>query len=161
MKKLLFVIIFTLFFSTKAFSAVDVELDLGWSSPNKGLLGARISPMPHSFGIIWGSFSNFIDIGFSYSYHFLERTGPYAFQSHHWLNSDVGNIWEINTGGGFQFTFMKSFLGYIELGIPIYIGDYRIFRYYKGGVPQNDYKNGDVIFLSFRTGIGVAYWFEL
>ena len=150
-----------LLFASSAFGNIGFEFDLGYSSPNKGLVGARVSPMPLSFGLIWGSFSNFADFGLAYSYHFSGSTGFYIFQSHHYLNSKVGNIWEFDTGGGGQYIWKKKFLFYAELGIPFYIGGHRIYRYYKEGVPYNRLDNGDVAFVSFRTGFGVGYWFEL
>jgi hypothetical protein len=161
--RLLLAIVFLLFFSTVAFSEwgdVGAELDLGYSSPNKGLLGARVSPMPWSFGLILGSFANYNDFALAYSYHFTNRTGFYAFQSHHYLKSQVGNIWEINTGGGYQDVWIKHLLGYVELGIPIYIGGYRVFRHYRGGIPSNRLKNGDLALVEFRAGFGIGYWFD-
>jgi hypothetical protein len=163
MKRLLFAIIFLLFFSTAAFSEwgdVGAEIDLGYSSPNKGLLGARVSPMPWSFGLILGSFANYSDFALAYSYHFTNRTGFYVFQSHHYLKSQVGNIWEINNGGGYQDVWIKHLLGYVELGIPLYIGGYRVFRHYRGGIPSNRLKNGDLALVEFRAGFGIGYWFD-
>jgi len=171
MKQILFAIAFLLFFSTTAFSEVGdvgIEADLGYSSPNKGLLGARISPLPWSFGLILGSvgvfsgsIANYSDVGLAYSYHFTSRAGFYAFQSHHFLNSKVGNIWEINTGGGYQDIWIKHLLGYVELGIPLYIGGYQIFRHYRGGIPSNKNKDGDIALVAFRAGFGIGYWFDL
>jgi hypothetical protein len=164
MKSPLFAIVFLLFFSTAAFSEigdVSAELDLGYSSPNKGLLGARVSPMPLSFGLLLGSFANYGDFAFAYSYHFTNRTGFYVFQSHHFLNSKVGNIWEINTGGGYQDVWIKHLLGYVELGIPLYIGGYQVFRHYTGGIPSNRNKRGDLALVEFRAGFGIGYWFDL
>jgi len=160
----LFAIIFLLFFSTAAFSDAGVEIDLGYSSPNKGLLGARFSPMPWSFGLILGSpvfLNDYSDFGLAYSYHFTNRSGFYVFQSHHYLNSEVGNIWEINTGGGYQDVWLKRLLGYVELGIPFYIGGYQIFRHYKGGIPSNKNNDGDLALVEFRVGIGIGCWFDL
>jgi len=167
MKNPLFAIIFLLFLSTATFSEVGdvgIEADLSYSSPNKGFLGARISPLPWSFGVIWGSpsfYANYADLGLAYSYHFTNRVGFYMFQSHHYLNSKVGNIWEINTGAGYQYFFGKHILGYAELGNPLYIGGYQVFRHYKGGIPSNRLKNGDTPLLEFRPGFGVGYWFDL
>jgi len=173
MKKPLFAIILLLFLSTTAFSElnvgdVGVEADLGYSSPNKGLLGARISPLPWSFGLILGSvgvfsgsIADYSDFGLAYSYHFTSRTGFYAFQSHHYLNSKVGNIWEINTGGGYQDIWLKHLLGYVELGIPLYIGGFQVFRHYRGGIPSNRNKIGDIALVEFRAGFGIGYWFDL
>jgi len=164
MKNPLFAIIFLLFLSTAAFSEigdVGVEADLGYSSPNKGLLGARISPLPWSFGLIIGSFANYADVALAYSYHFTSRTGFYAFQSHHYLNSKIGNIWEINSGGGYQDIWLKHLLGYVELGVPLYIGGYQVFRHYKGGIPSNRNSKGDVALVEFRAGFGIGYWFDL
>jgi hypothetical protein len=164
MKRLLFAVAFLLLFSTAAFSElgdVGAELDLGYSSPNKGLLGARVSPMPWSFGLLLGSFANYSDLAVAYSYHLTNRTGFYVFQSHHYLNSKVGNIWEINTGGGYQDIWIKHLLGYVEVGIPLYIGGYRIYRHYRGGVPSNRLKNGDLALIEFRAGFGIGYWFDL
>jgi len=155
---------FLLFLSTAAFSEigdVGLEADLGYSSPNKGLLGARISPAPWSFGLILGSFSNYSDIGLAYSYHFTHRAGFYAFQSHHYLNSKVGNIWEINTGGGYQYVWLKHLLGYVELGIPFYIGGFQVFRHYRRGIPSNRNESGDLALVEFRAGFGIGYWFDL
>ena len=169
-KHLSLAIIFALFFSTAAYSQVNMsvgdvglEADLSYSSPNKGFLGARISPLPWSFGIIWGSpsfYATYADIGLAYSYHFTGRTGFYAFQSHHYLNSKVGNIWEINTGGGYQDIWIKHLLGYVELGIPLYIGGYRVYRHYRNGIPAN--RSGvDLVLVDFRAGFGIGYWFDL
>jgi len=161
----LFAIIFLLFLSTAAFSEigdVGVEVDLGVSSPNKGLVGARISPVPWSFGLLLGSIADdFSDFAVAYSYHFTNRTGFYVFQSHHLLKSDVGNIWEINTGGGYQDIWKKHLLGYVELGIPLYIGGFRTFRHYRAGVPSNRNEKGDLALVEFRAGFGIGYWFEL
>jgi len=168
-----FAIIFLLFFSTAAFSEIGIgdvgaEVDLGYSSPNKGLLGARISPVPWSFGVILGSvgvfsgsIANYSDFGLAYSYHFTNRSGFYVFQSHHYLNSKVGNIWEINTGGGYQDVWIKHLLGYVELGIPLYIGGFQVFRHYRGGIPSNRLKNGDLALVEFRAGFGIGYWFDI
>ncbi len=169
MKSPLIVVIFLLLFSTAAFSDMNVgdvgiEADLGYSSPNKGLLGARISPLPWSFGIIWGSpsfYADYADFGLAYSYHLNGRTGFYLFQSHHILNSKVGKIWEINTGGGYQDIWIKHLLGYVELGIPLYIGGYQVFRHYRGGIPTNRNKDGDRALVAFRAGFGIGYWFDL
>jgi len=159
-----FAIVFLLLFSTAAFSDDGMELDLGLSSPNKGLLGARFSPMPWSFGLLLGSpffVNDYLDIALAYSYHFTSRNGFYIFQSHHYLNSEVGNVWEIDTGGGFQHVFRKSLLTYIELANPLYIGGYRVFRHYKDGVPSIIQKNGDKALVEFRAGLGVGYWLDL
>jgi len=156
-------IVFLLLFSTAAFSDGGLELDLGYSSPNKGLLGFRYSPMPWSFGVLIGSpffLNRYSDVGLAYSYHFTNRTGFYMFQSHHYLYSKVGNVWEINTGGGFQYVFRKGFLTYLELGTPFYIGGYRVFRHYKNGEPSIIQKNGDKALVEFRTGLGIGYWFS-
>jgi hypothetical protein len=161
MKRLSLAIVFAFFFPTAAFSDTGIELDLGYSSPNKGLLGARFSPMPLSFGLILGSFASYSDFALAYSYHFSNRIGFYAFQSHHYLNSIVGNMWEINTGAGYQDFFTKNFLAYVELGIPLYIGGYSIYRHYKGGIPSNRLKNGDLALFELRAGFGVGYWFNL
>jgi len=161
MKRLLYTIIFTLLlFSTAAFGDGGIEFDLGYSAPNKGLLGARVSPMPWSFGLLLGSYSNYSDFAFAYSYHFTSREGFYAFQSHHILNSFVGNVWEINTGGGYQTVWLKRLLGFVELGIPIYVGGYQVFRHYKGGIPSNRATNGDLALVEFRAGFGIGCWFD-
>jgi len=159
------VIVFLIFFSTAAFSEigdVGVEVDLGISSPNRGLLGARISPVPWSFGISLASFAdNYSDFAIAYSYHFTNRTGFYAFQSHHYLNSKVGNVWEINTGGGYQYVWLKHLLGYVELGIPFYIGGFQVFRHYRNGIPSNRNEKRDLALVEFRAGFGIGYWFDL
>jgi hypothetical protein len=160
MKRLLFAVAFLLFFSTAAFSDGGIEFDLGYSSPNKGLLGARVSPMPWSFGLLLGSFASYSDFALAFSYHFTNRVGFYAFQSHHYLNSIVGNVWEINTGAGYQYIWRKGFLTYIELGNPLYIGGNRVFRHYKDGIPSNRLKNGDLALVEFRVGFGIGYWFD-
>jgi len=160
-------IAFLLFFSTAAFSElgdVGAEIDLGYSSPNKGLLGVRISPAPWSFGVILGSpvfYNRYSDIALAYSYHFTHRAGFYVFQSHHYLNSKVGNIWEINTGGGYQYVWLKHLLGYVELGIPLYIGGFQVFRYYENGIPSNRDVDGNLALVGFRAGFGIGYWFDL
>jgi len=161
MKKLLLTIIFVLLLSGTAFSERGFEVDLGYLSPNKGVAGIRYSPAPIlSFGFIWGGpFSNYTDFGIAGSYHFLGDEGPYVFQSHHWLNSNVGNMWEINTGGGYQFVFFKKFLVYSEVGIPLYIGGWRVWRYYDDGIPYNR-NSGDLVLVSFRAGFGVGYIFR-
>jgi len=161
MKNPLLAIIFVLLFSGTAFSDSGFEIDLGYFSPNKGVAGIRYSPVSTlSFGFIWGGpFSNYTDFGIAGSYHFLGDKGPYVFQSHHLLNSYVGNMWEINTGGGYQFLFLKRFLVYSELGIPFYIGGWRVWRYYDDGIPYN--RNGsDLVLTSFRAGLGIGYIFR-
>ncbi|MDR1760516.1 MAG: hypothetical protein LBR60_08340 [Fibrobacter sp.] len=165
MKKFLAAIAFSLLFSSTAFaqSFPAVEVDVGYSSPNKGLLGVRYSPLENwSFGVILGSFfGDFHDYGLSYSYHLNgRRSGFYIFQSHHMLISDVGNVWEIVTGGGFEYVMGNGFLAYGEFGIPLYVGGYKLWRYYRNGVPYNKY-DGDKVMLSFRSGIGIGYRFEL
>jgi len=160
MKNLLLIAIFVLLLADAAFSDPGVEFDLGYFSPNKGMVGARYSPAPIlSFGLLWGGPVDYTDFGIAYSYHFWNDTGPYVFQSHHILSSDVGNMWEINTGGGYQQLFFKRFLAYAEVGIPFYIGGYRIWRYYDGGMPSNR-DHGDLVLTSFRAGIGVGYIFR-
>jgi len=149
-----------LFLSSAAFSERGFEFDLGYFSPNKGTAGIRYTPAPIlSFGFVWGGPLDYTDFGIAASYHFWSDEGPYAFQSHHWLNSDVGNIWEINTGVGYQFLFFKRFLVYSEVGIPFYIGGWQVWRYYDGGVPYNR-NQGDLVLTSFRAGIGVGYLFR-
>jgi len=161
-KFLTFAIVLAL--STTAFSDNGAEVSLGLSSPNKGLLGARFSPMPWSFGLLLGSpffINDYTDVGLSLSYHFTNRIGFYIFNSHHYLNSKVGNVWEIDVGGGYQHIFRKGLLTYLELANPFYIGGYRVFRHYKGGVPSIIQKNGDKALVEFRLGLGVGYWFNL
>jgi len=161
MKKSLFTIILVLLLSGTAFSERGVEVDLGYLSPNKGTLGVRYSPASVlDFGIIWGGpFSKYTDFGIAASYHFINDNGPYIFQSHHYLNSDVGNMWEITTGGGYQLVFYKGILAYAEVGIPFYIGGWRVWRYYDDGVPYNR-NSGDLVLVSFRAGFGVGYIFR-
>lgn len=161
MKNLLLTIIFVLLLSSTAFSEDGFEIDLGYLSPNKGTIGIRYSPASIlSFGLIWGGpFSNYIDFGIAGSFHFLGDNGPYVFQSHHLLNSDVGNMWEINTGGGYQILFLKSILVYAEVGIPLYIGGWRVWRYYDDGIPYNR-SSVDLVLTSFRAGFGVGYLFR-
>jgi hypothetical protein len=160
MKKLLLTIIFVLLLSGTAFSESGFEFDLGYFSPNKGVAGIRYSSAPIlSFGLIWGGPLKYTDFGIAASYHFWNDEGPYAFQSHHWLNSDVGNVWEINTGVGYQFIFFKRFLVYSEVGVPLYIGGWSVWRYYDGGIPYNR-NYGDLVLTSFRTGLGVGYLFR-
>ncbi len=165
MKKFLVIVVFSFLFSGTALaqSFPAIEVDAGYSSPNKGLLGVRYSPWEKwSFGIIVGSFfGDFHDYGLAYSYHLNgRRTGFYIFQSHHMLISDVGNVWEIVTGGGFEYVMDNGFLGYGEFGIPLYVGDYKLWRYYRNGVPYNEY-DGDDVMISFRMGLGIGYRFEL
>ncbi|GBU24824.1 hypothetical protein R83H12_01480 [Fibrobacteria bacterium R8-3-H12] len=161
MKNLLPVVIFVLMSFGTAFSESGLEFDLGYFSPNKGVVGIRYSPATAlSFGFIWGGpFSNYTDFGIAGSFHFLSDKGPYVFQSHHWLNSKVGNMWEINTGGGYQFLFLKRILVYAEVGIPFYIGGWQVWRYYDNGIPYNR-SAGDLVLTSFRAGLGVGYIFR-
>jgi hypothetical protein len=70
-------------------------------------------------------------------------------------------MWEFTTGGGYQQFFKKGFLGYVELGIPFYVGGGRLYRSYDSGIPKNRYSNGDIILFSFRSGFGFGYRFEL
>jgi hypothetical protein len=120
-----------------------------------------------SAGVILGSFASYGDLAIAASYHFDGHTGFYAFQSHHWLSSDKGsaqNLWEINTGAGWQYVQYrraKGFLGYLEVGIPFYIGGGRVYRNYEGGKPNNRNSDGEMVLVSFRTGIGIGYLFEL
>jgi hypothetical protein len=162
MKKLLLAIIFVLLLEGTAFSDNALEIDLGYLSPNKGTVGIRFSPASIlSFGFIWGGpFAKYTDFGIAGSYHFLDYEGPYVFQSHHWLSSDVGNMWEINTGGGYQVLFLKKILVHVEVGIPIYIGGWQVWRYYSDGVPYSR-DGGDLVLTSFRAGFGVGYIFGL
>ncbi|MDR1812556.1 MAG: hypothetical protein LBQ87_07000 [Candidatus Fibromonas sp.] len=160
MKRLLFVLLL----SSAAFSETAVEISMGLSSPNKGLVGARYASMPWSYGFIWGSFSNYSDFGLAASYHLFGYSGPYIFHSHHWLNSDKGpakNTWEIDTGAGYQFVFRDIFLVYAELGIPFFIGNGRVYRHYESGRPYNKAADGDIILVSLRTGIGIGATFVL
>jgi len=160
MKKLLLTIIFVLLLAGAAFSDPGVEFDLGYFSPNKGMVGVRYTPAPVlSLGLLWGGPVDYMDFGIAYSYHFWNDAGPYIFQSHHILSSDVGNIWEINTGGGFQFLFFKGLITYAEVGVPFYIGGWQVWRYYDGGRPYNR-ESGDLVLTSFRAGIGVGYIFR-
>jgi len=157
-------VIFALVLSTAAFSDNGAEVSLGISSPNKGLLGARYSPLPWSFGLLIGSpffINDYTDFGLALSYHFTNRNGFYIFNSHHYLKSDVGNVWEIDIGGGFQYVFRKGLLTYLEVGNPFYIGGYRVYRHYREGVPSIMQKNGDKALVEFRAGLGVGYWFNL
>ena len=163
MKNLLLAIIFVLLLSGTAFSSERaLEIDLGYFAPNKGTIGVRYSPASTvSFGVIWGGpFEKYTDFGIAGSYHFWGYLGPYVFHSHHLLNSHVGNMWEINTGGGWQIHFMKSFLAYAEVGIPFYIGGWQIWRFYDNGVPKNR-NDLDLVLTSFRAGFGVGYIFRL
>jgi len=162
MKKPLLTIIFVLLLSGTAFSEIGLEFDAGYLSPNKGVAGVRYLPVPNlSFGFIWGGpFSNYTDFGIAGSYHFSGDEGPYVFQSHHWLNSNVGNIWEINSGGGYQFLFLKKILVYLEAGIPFYIGGWQVWRYYDDGIPYNR-SSGDLVLTSLRVGLGMGYVFRL
>jgi len=161
MRNLPLAIIFVLLLSGTAFSDSGLEIDLGYLSPNKGVAGIRYSPVPAlSFGFIWGGpLSNYTDFGIAGSFHFFGYDGPYVFQSHHWLNSDVGNMWEINTGGGYQILFLKNILAYLEVGIPFYIGGWQVWRYYDDGIPYNRSAN-DLVLTSFRAGFGVGYIFR-
>jgi len=162
MKRLLFV--FVLLFSGTALGDAALELSAGISSPNKGLVGVKFSPMPWSYGAILGSFANYSDFGIAGSYHFTGYRGFYVFSSHHWLNSDKGfakNVWEIDTGAGYQYVWKKAFLFYAELGIPVYIGNGKVYRYYEAGNPYNRVSGGDIVLVSFRTGLGLGYIFAL
>ncbi len=160
MKRLLFVLLL----SSAAFSETAVEISAGLSSPNKGLFGVKYSPMPFSYGPIFGSFGNYLDIGVALSYHFFGYNGPYIFSSHHWLNSNKGpakNTWEIDTGAGYQLVFKDMILIYAELGIPFFIGGGKVWRHYESGRPYNRAADGDIILVSLRTGIGVGVTFLL
>lgn len=161
MKNLPLAAIFVLISFGTAFSESGMEIDLGYFSPNKGVVGIRYSPaVPLSFGFIWvGPFSNYTDFGIAGSFHFWSDEGPYVFQSHHLLKSNVGNMWEINTGGGYQFLFLKRILLYSEVGIPLYIGGWRVWRYYDDGIPYNR-NSGHLVLTSFRAGLGVGYIFR-
>ncbi|MDR3002509.1 MAG: hypothetical protein LBU89_14775 [Fibromonadaceae bacterium] len=164
MKRLLHVITLVLLLSGSAFSDIGsgLELNLGLSSPNKGLLGVRFVPVSAwSFGLILGSFSSYFDVGIAGSFHFSGQDGAYVYHSHHLLNSKVGNLWEINTGGGYQRFFTKNFLAYAEAGIPIYIGGWKVWRFYKEGRPYSRDEDNDAVLISLRAGLGVGYVFEL
>jgi len=152
----------------------SLEVDGGFSSPGKGLVGARFWPIQtFSAGVILGSIPAFgyADLALAYSYHFYGHTGIYVFQSIHWLGSDKSNIFEVGTGLGYQHVFFSNFLIYAEIGVPIYIGDGGVYWDYKGGVPRNeifyyddsgyphDYK--DEVFFTIRSGFGVGYMFGL
>jgi hypothetical protein len=167
-KHLLQAVILALFLHGFAFSQYGLEIDAGLSSPNKGLLGVRFYPSPTlSAGVILGSFASYGDFAVAASYHVYGHTGLYIFQSHHWLSADKGsvqNLWEINTGAGVQYVQYagpKGFLGYVELGIPLYIGGGRVYRNYEGGIPNNRNSDGEMVVVSFRLGLGIGYLFEL
>jgi hypothetical protein len=164
MRRLLTAFIFVSLFSGAAFGDAALELSAGLSSPNKGLVGVKFSPMPWSYGFILGSFSNYSDFGVAGSYHFSGYRGFYVFSSHHWLSSDKGyvkNVWEIDTGGGYQYVWRRVLLIYAEIGIPVYIGGGKVYRYYEAGNPYNRVSGGDMVLVSFRTGIGIGYIFAL
>jgi len=152
----------------------SVEIDAGFSSPGKGLVGARFWPLQtFSAGVILGTIPTFgyADLALAYSYHFFGQTGVYAFQSIHWLNSDKFNVFEIATGIGYQHVFFSNFLIFAEIGVPVYIGNGGVYRDYRSGEPRNkifyykdngelqDYK--DDVFFTIRTGFGVGYMFGL
>jgi len=151
-----------------------LEVDAGFSSPGKGLLGARFWPMQTlSAGVILGSIPVFgyTDLALAYSYHFYGHTGIYIFQSIHWLGSDKTNVLGVDTGLGYQHVFFNNFLIYAEIGIPLYIAD-GVYRDYKGGEPRNEiiycneskgecYDYKDKVFFSIRTGFGIGYMFGL
>jgi len=164
MKRLLLAFIFVLFFAGTAFSDTFLEFNAGLSSPNKGLVGARLSPMPFSYSIFLGSFADYTDIGIAGSYHFTGYKGFYVFSGHHYLGSDKGPakiVWEIDTGAGYQYVWRSGFLIYAELGIPVYVGGGKIYRYYESGRPYNRVSGGDVVLVSFRTGLGIGATFAL
>jgi hypothetical protein len=163
-----YIIILLLLLPSFALSDSGIEVDAGFSSPNKGLLGVRFYPAQNlSAGIILGSFASYGDFAIAASYHFDGFTGFYAFQSHHWLSSDKGsasNVWEINTGAGYQYVLgrrNKGFLGYVEVGIPFYISEGNVYRNYEGGRPRNRNSDGEMVLVSLRTGLGIGYLFEL
>jgi len=164
MKHLSLAFILTLLCAISAHSQA-VEVSGGLSSPNKGLVGVRYSPMPYwSFGPLLGSFANYTDIGISGSFHFIGYSGFYVFSSHHLLLSDKGpakTVWEIDTGGGFQYVWDLGILAYVELGVPVYIGGGQVWRHYESGRTYNRAFEGDIVLVAFRAGLGLGYKFSL
>ena len=164
MKNLLLAIILTLLCAVSAHSEAAIEANVGTSSPNKGLVGLRFSPLPWSAGIILGSFASYTDIGISGSYHFSTHEGIYVFSAHHLLLSDTGpaqTVWEIDTGVGYQYIWKIGLMVYAELGIPFFVGGGQVWRHYEAGRPYNRVPNGDMVFVSFRAGAGIGGVFYL
>jgi len=164
MKRLLFAITFITLYAGHAFGETAAEVNVGLSSPNKGLVGARFSPMPWSYGLFLGSFADYTDFGVSASYHFDNYEGFYLFSGHHLLLSDKGpakTVWEIDTGVGYQLVWRIGFLVYAELGVPIFIGGGKVWRHYEAGRPYNRVADGDIVLVSFRTGLGIGGVFQL
>jgi len=183
MKRLPLVAFFIVLFFGYANSEKGIELDLGFLSRNKGLLGARFLPSENwSVGVLWGLTGRVVpfdlDLGIAYSYHFLGWSGPYIYQSHHWLHFNEGttriifdeqghlikkeyptkNAWELNTGLGYQYLWNNGILVFAELGVPIYAANGSYYRYYEpGGFFDN---NNDVLF-TIKFGFGIGYIFKL
>jgi hypothetical protein len=168
MKRLFPAIILVLFLSNPSFGFDGdfdraLEIDAGFSSPGKGLLGVRFYPFQLlSVGVILGTLPvfDYIDAALAYSIHFTGSIGIYAFQSIHWLNADrTGNTLEFDTGAGYQI-ILRKFLGYAEIGIPLYYNN-GFYRHYENGIPRNRVSHEDQALFSIRLGLGVGYIFEL
>jgi hypothetical protein len=171
-RSLLSALILILLISKPSLAVFDfdraIEVDAGVSSPGKGLIGVRFWPMQSfSVGAIMGTLPvyGYTDLGFAYSIHFFGANGLYAFQAFHWLNSGkkFGHVIEMDTGAGYQvYGLFKGFIGYAELGFPLYISD-DIYRNYKEGEPRNRIgtNNNTVVLFTLRAGLGVGYIFSL
>jgi len=186
--KLRLIVVLLAFFLSNAFAQKGIELDLGLASPNKGFFGARFLPNENwSIGLLLGSIGlNSMDLGFAYSYHFYGQSGPYVYQSHHWLKNesmrvigndgpiyiedDQGNVIEVR-----PFVWEKStkHVWEINTGLGLqYLWNSGILAYAEVGVPiyaangkyystyDDGFPNNDNLF-SIRLGFGVGYIFKL
>ncbi len=132
-----------------------LEVNAGWASPGKGLLGIRYGLMDSrlSLGLLFGGVGTEIDYDFGagYSYHPWGRTGGYVFQSHHWLHSQE-DVWEVATGLGYQYQWSNGLLLYGETGVPFYAGHGHYYSDYEAGELDN---SGILL----RLGFGLGYEF--
>lgn len=169
-------IIFLILLVNMSFAGINASLGFG---PSKGLLsiGYAFSDNHISANIHLPFYDSDYDFvgGIGISYHFLGKTGPYAFHSSEWINGTFNsfgysikdgisstpkeierniNYWRLIFGFGYQYMFTSHIGAFFEAGFEFYAGN--------GGYYTNfdiDYATLDNDKLCFPAGFGITFSF--
>ncbi|MGL1903752.1 MAG: hypothetical protein OCC49_16565 [Fibrobacterales bacterium] len=162
MNKLYFILI--LVFSNV--HASDFSINLGTSSPSKGMIGFEYYFLNKtlSSSLYFGSYENeYGSLGVSVTYHPFVFNGPYAFHSWQWvaghgtvngIDLSHNNYWRIIYGVGYQYAFFSHFGVYAEVGIDSYVGKE---GYFLGFDKDTGELNNN--FYLFPIGLGIMFPF--
>lgn len=169
-------LMFLILFANMSFANINASLG---SSPSKGLLSIGYTFLEDHFSTnihlpFYNSDYDFVG-GMGISYHFLGKTGPYAFHSSEWINGTFNsfsysitdgktsplkeierniNYWRLIFGFGYQHMLSSHFGAFFEAGFEFYAGN--------GGYYTNfdiDKATLDNDKICFPAGFGVTFSF--